>query len=283
MKIQRKIDGKNIEFELTQEELYAAYLEKEHEFDKQDIDDALENYNYNSETRRDFEENYGLPLKQIYQNEDLIDKLAYEMRHNQDHYGMDWTAARDEALKDILIEYKDNLNKSEKLQFLLDDDLYFGRDEECETVDGYLWAMDTLVNRMKEDVQNRIGPDVLETLDNINFYAIYNLWSCTVKIEGTYYCIDGGTEKQEEFELLLSEEERADLIDAMEAFCQKLYGRSCTEELNIFRAENGLEPISTLADKLAKKPSLDHAIANARARQNRYEPAGERTLLEQER
>lgn len=106
MKIKREINGQVMEFELTSEELYSAYLEKEHEYDCQDIQDELESYNFNDETRKDFFDIYGIPLEKVLSNDELTDDLAYEKRHNQDHYGMNWDSARDDAFKDILSKRK---------------------------------------------------------------------------------------------------------------------------------------------------------------------------------
>lgn len=106
MKIQREINGQVVEIELTSDELYSAYLEKEHEYDRQDIQDELESYNFNDETCKDFFDIYGIPLDKVFGNDELISEIAYEKRHNQDHYGMEWTYARDDALKDVLYERK---------------------------------------------------------------------------------------------------------------------------------------------------------------------------------
>ena len=58
MKIVRTVNGQEMEFELTSDELYSAYSEKEHEFDCQDIQDELEGYNFNDDRRNDFLNDY---------------------------------------------------------------------------------------------------------------------------------------------------------------------------------------------------------------------------------
>lgn len=136
-----------------------------------------------------------------------------------------------------------DIKKPKENLFIFDDELYFGQDEARETVDGYLWAIDGLVERMKDEVKEKHSSDIMEPFDNINFYPIYNLRTHTVKIEGTYYYDNGSGEEQGEFEIPLSEEERAALIVAMEAYCQKLHGKSCTEVLNGIRTEESLAPL----------------------------------------
>ena len=42
MTIKRMINGVEMEFELTQHEMWGAYREQEHEFDKEDIRSTLE-------------------------------------------------------------------------------------------------------------------------------------------------------------------------------------------------------------------------------------------------
>lgn len=148
--------------------------------------------------------------------------------------------------------------------FIFDDELYFGQDEARETIDGYLLAMDTLVNRMVDVVKNEHSPETMETFDNINFYPIYNLRSGDVKVEGTYYYDDGCGEKQGEFELPLSLDEQGDLIKAMNSYCQKLYGKPCLEELNSFRADEGMKPL------ILKLP-LSCVISGAEATRNKQD------------
>lgn len=109
MRIEREINGCVIAFELTSDEVYSAYLEQEHIYDRQDVMDEIDNYNYSDQRRADFEKEYGVPFEKVYGNDELIDNIAFESRHNQDKYGQEWTAARDDALKDVLDEYKKTL------------------------------------------------------------------------------------------------------------------------------------------------------------------------------
>ncbi len=163
-------------------------------------------------------------------------------------------------------EYDNTMLLVQKKMFIFDDELYFGQDEALKTVDGYLWATDVLVDRMKDAVKDKHSPETFETFDNINFYPIYNCWYCGIKLGGTYYYDDGTGEKMGEFELTLSEEEEAALINAMEAYCQKKNGKSCTEQLNEYRLEDGLLPIPIDAGTLVKKPDLQERIMSASER-----------------
>lgn len=97
MKITRSLNGQNIEFELTSDEVYSAYLQQEHEYDLSDVKDRLMDYD-----PLNFYEKYNVPLKWVFQNEDLIDNIAHEKRKNMDDLDMHWDAALDEAIKDEL-------------------------------------------------------------------------------------------------------------------------------------------------------------------------------------
>lgn len=145
----------------------------------------------------------------------------------------------------VIEGFKEFLHKHRMAMFVFDDELMFGQDDDRETVDGYVWAIDKLVDRMKGVVKDKHTPEEIESFDNINFYPIYNCWTCTVKIEGTYYYFDkDDKEDQGVFELPLSDAERAALIDAMEAYCERTCGCSCTAKLNEIRAEEGLAELN---------------------------------------
>lgn len=91
MKIQREIAGQMVEFELTREELDSAYLEKEHEYDRQDIQDELESYNFNDETRKDVEaylerrfgKDHGLTpdYETVRREEIILESLAEDLKN----------------------------------------------------------------------------------------------------------------------------------------------------------------------------------------------------------
>ena len=141
------------------------------------------------------------------------------------------------------------IEKDERM-FIFDDELCFGQDEGCETVDGYLWATDVLVERMKDVVKDNHSPEILDTFDNINFYSIYNVRTGTVKIEGTYYFDDGNGEKQGEFELPLSEDEKKELISSLELYCNNLHSKTCIECINEFRRDDNLPEIRSCTEHI---------------------------------
>lgn len=94
MTITRGFNGQTIEIELTSQELYEAYLEKQNEFDRQDIEDVFDGFDDN-----ELEDMYGMTRAQLAEK---IPELAHEMRRNIDKYDMSWQAARDEAIAEKL-------------------------------------------------------------------------------------------------------------------------------------------------------------------------------------
>lgn len=98
MKILREVDGKWYEFELTSDEMYNAYCEKEYQFDRQDIEDVFDGMD-----EEDVVLSYGLGKAVI---ESLYEDMAEAKRQNMDKYDVDWVAARDCAIDDTIREYK---------------------------------------------------------------------------------------------------------------------------------------------------------------------------------
>lgn len=94
MTIKREINGQTVEIELTSHETYEAYLEKQNEFDKQDIEDVF--YGFDDE---ELEDMYGLTREQLIEK---TPELAAEMRRNIDKYDMTWQEARDAAIAEKL-------------------------------------------------------------------------------------------------------------------------------------------------------------------------------------
>lgn len=117
MKITREINGQVIEIELTAEEVRSAYYEKEYEQDVQDVKTLLESLDAEW-----FYEKYQVPLNWVYNNEELVESIAVEMRENIDKHDMHWDAARDNAVKDIIAKHVrdfqyDDQNKFEELKY----------------------------------------------------------------------------------------------------------------------------------------------------------------------
>lgn len=110
MKIQREVNGQVMEFELTSEELFAAFEEQEHLFDIQDVKNKFES----ELDPNEFEETHGFPMDLVMGNQDLLEEMAWESRHNQDKHGMEWEYARDDAIKDIIEKHRDELEAAAK-------------------------------------------------------------------------------------------------------------------------------------------------------------------------
>ena len=93
MTIKREIGGQFAEIELTSHELYQAYIEQEHIFDKNDVE------NYFEDEDPDFETEYGCSRAEAMEK---LDEIAYEMRRNIDKYDMNWYDAREAAIAEKL-------------------------------------------------------------------------------------------------------------------------------------------------------------------------------------
>ncbi|MGN0476722.1 MAG: hypothetical protein ACI4HM_05205 [Ruminococcus sp.] len=103
MRIKRKIEGKEYEFELTSEELRNAYYEKEHFYDTEDVK------NYISNMSKEEFKGYSIKAEsEILDNEELLSKIAYRKRKYVDEVGMLWSEATREALRDVLREENEN-------------------------------------------------------------------------------------------------------------------------------------------------------------------------------
>lgn len=99
MKIKREVGSIPMEFELTDDELWSAFQEKERQFDRQDIEDAIDDLE-----DEDIEDLYSVSREVL---ESLFDQMASKKRRYQDEYGMMWTEARDEAIRDVVRHYKE--------------------------------------------------------------------------------------------------------------------------------------------------------------------------------
>ena len=89
MKIKRTVGNKEMEFELTGAELYDAYQEEQHIFDKDDI------LNWIWDCDDEYFAEQGVTKKAM---EDFSDAMADEMRRYIDKYDNTWGYARDEAI-----------------------------------------------------------------------------------------------------------------------------------------------------------------------------------------
>ena len=156
------------------------------------------------------------------------------------------------------------VGREEVEKFIFDDDLHVN-DDACSLVDGYLWATEPLVTRLKG--QLNLTPEQNDVMDNINFYALYDPSNKEIKVDGTYYlpgAEEGASEVQHEFTLDLSPDERNDLIVKLESYCQKQCGVSTETLLNNIRKDEGLPPLG--------KSDLSSLIQNAESRRDQTPP-----------
>lgn len=130
MKIQREVNGQVLEFELTSEELLAAFEEQEHLYDIQDVKNKFEG----EIDPNEFEDEHGFPMDLVMDNQDLLDEMAWESRHNQDKHGMEWQYARDDAIKDIIEKHRDFLIASSSGQLCPEVQVHDGLPEMCYSV-----------------------------------------------------------------------------------------------------------------------------------------------------
>ena len=98
MKIQRTINGVKFSIELLPEELVAAYFEQQRKFDIEDIISYGEMFE-----QKELIDYLGCDYKTFLS---LKEEMAQEMRRNIDKYDMDWSSARDEAVRDVINRHK---------------------------------------------------------------------------------------------------------------------------------------------------------------------------------
>lgn len=99
-KITRTVNGVEHVFPLTLGELFDAYYEQQYRFDLEDVEDAIIGYQ-----DEDVQMEYGVS-KEEYMS--LKEKIAGELRRNIDKYDMDWSSAREDAIRSVISEYKVN-------------------------------------------------------------------------------------------------------------------------------------------------------------------------------
>lgn len=98
MKIQRTINGVNFNIELLPNELVKAYFEQQEKFDIEDVVSFAEAFD--NETLMD---SYGCTYQELL---DCKEEIAAKMRKNIDKYDMEWSYAREEAVRDVMRNLK---------------------------------------------------------------------------------------------------------------------------------------------------------------------------------
>ena len=96
MTIMRVINGVEMEFELTANELWEAFEEEQHKCDLSDIENAFEDL-----TDDELIEDYGKTLAEL---EELKEAMACRYRKYRDNYDESWINDRDEAIRYVLME-----------------------------------------------------------------------------------------------------------------------------------------------------------------------------------
>ena len=94
MKIKRTIDGKEFEFELTQQELYDAFAEQEFKFDLSSVRSYFEDYSDD-----DIMDEYGRTRKEL---EACFEDIAVALRRNMDKYDMSFEYALPTAVNEVV-------------------------------------------------------------------------------------------------------------------------------------------------------------------------------------
>lgn len=170
-----------------------------------------------------------------------------------------------EAHAQILSEQKsarskmEPFEKAEQLDFIFDDEITVSQD--CTQLEGYIWATDALVSRLKAQ-EPALTED--QSMENINFYPVFDSATQTVLLEGHYYLEDGFAATGKAFKLPLTPKEADRLKEGFEAYCKKSVGMSCTNFLNQVRKENGLQAVP--------RKSLNACIAAAQEKASQNTP-----------
>lgn len=96
MTIKRVVNGVEMEFELTHDELFNAYCEQEHKWDVQ----ACKDYFYDTYSDEEWFENTSKKTKQC-----VIEAAAINMRRYINKYDMDFYSACSGAIDEAIDEY----------------------------------------------------------------------------------------------------------------------------------------------------------------------------------
>lgn len=98
MTIKRNINGMEVEIELTQQELADAFNEEQNKSDISEISFVFEGMD-----AAEIADTYDTAWTEI---ESLIPEMARRYRKYMDNYSEDWMYQRDEAIADVLSEYR---------------------------------------------------------------------------------------------------------------------------------------------------------------------------------
>lgn len=225
------------EFELTSDELYRAYIEQQNLFDRENIENNMEDYLD------------PVAYAMLKDNEDFIEDATYDLRRNQDKYDMTFEYALDDAIRNA---------KQNHCKFIFDQEITMSDDG--TQLDGYLWATDALVSQLKAEMQNKLSDAELLSMENINFYPVYDVTNNSIQLCGHFYYESEKGTVGHSFEISLTPKEAGQLISGFEAYCQEEVGMTCREFINQFRGND--EP-----DRDVQK-SLTEQIQSAQTKTN---------------
>lgn len=97
MNIKRMINGREYDFELTQEEMYNAYYEQQERFDREDIYDFLDGY----DSDESFEQEMRITKEEF---KELAERIRVHYRELMDDYYNHWTDARYVAIEETICD-----------------------------------------------------------------------------------------------------------------------------------------------------------------------------------
>jgi len=153
--------------------------------------------------------------------------------------------AEKEMFREAAVEEKSNIVSEKSSPYIFDHELLINDD--FESINGYLWATDDLVNRLPD-------PEEIETA---NFYADYNVRTGEIKLTTSYDTPSADGEINKTMEIELTEQEKKELISLFEDYCKEYESQSCLEFVNEIRSAEDMSLIE------APKIPLNDKIASA--------------------
>lgn len=223
------------------ENYFELYYEEVDQILNEYIDGKISEENlYRKLNETEFSYSHKDILKLCNNQEEIADKVFHSLTWQKPE-----TIIEKMYINKDLANYKGNLVLTNGLSlddFLATQDKIYIFDEEIVVdknsgiIDAYLWATDELVRKLEH-----VTKLDSKYMDNINFYALYNVTKETMELESTFYYIDEANEEiQMQSNLPLSTEEQDMLKDALEEYCVAQEGLSCKELYEkIFMEERG--------------------------------------------
>ena len=99
MNIERVVNGKKYTFTLEPDELIEAYFEQQDKYDIQDIVDYGEIF-----SSEELQESFGCTYSELC---NWKEEMAAELRRNIDKYDMEFSYARDDAIRTVVRRHQD--------------------------------------------------------------------------------------------------------------------------------------------------------------------------------